>query len=288
MRSRREDGYQILRSMLGLAHDARGGHATLFMTTLREGLNLQPYVFCDESGKWQDKDFICLCGYLSTDHDWSVFTGRWGLLLEKHGFTSMHLTTYWQECRKRQWSDETSDAILHEFIDAIRDHIWLAFAVGMDVRAFKALPSHVRSALGAPDILCLHRLLRLARNRFARENYDGRISLIFDEDVEYVVKTYRIIYRLRRAHADLGRYIGAVSFADDTFLLPLQAADLLANLTSRFYRLRLVDKDTPISPLLERLLTHPQHTQYGLDREEEFWNAETLSQNWRDLVKEKL
>jgi hypothetical protein len=237
---------------MGLAHAGRRGRVT-FVGSIQRELGLQPYIFADESGKWRDKAFICLCGYLSTDDDWTAFVARWRVLLAKYEFPALHLTTYWQECKARQWSPEKTDVVLSEFIDVVREHTWLAVAVGMDTGHFKAMPSHAQRALGDPDMLCMERFLRLIRNRLAAEDYNGRISVTFDEDEEYVVKSYRIIRRLRCANPDLGRYIGAVSFADDTFLLPLQAADMLANLTSRFYRVRLLDKDAPVPPLLERL-----------------------------------
>lgn len=283
--SRKENGWETLHSMLSLARNAPQGGAVLVMPSLGPDLDLQPYIFCDESGKWHDKDFICLCGYLSSAHDWSIFVTRWGRLLAENEMPAMHMTSYWQECRERGWSEGKAEKVLAQFTDIIREHVWLAFAVGFDVRYYRTLPPHVRAALKhEPPVLCLERLLRLVRNRLHAEQYDGRVSLIIDEDTEFVIPTYRAITKLRRTREDLRRYIGAVSFADDEFLLPLQAADVLANLTSRYYRLRLTDPQMPMPPILDRLLRHPEHPEYGIDLEHELWDEKLLAHGWEKLL----
>ena len=46
------------------------------MTIMKADLDLANYVFADESGKFQDKDFICLCGFLSSGAKWDSFTAH--------------------------------------------------------------------------------------------------------------------------------------------------------------------------------------------------------------------
>src|SRR5207253_1502380 len=121
-------------------------------------------------------------------------------------------------------------------------------------------------------------------NRLASEKYTDRIALTFDEDEELAQRAYRIIYRLRKANGDLRHYIGAVSFADDTFILPLQGIDIFANLTSRWMRARIADKDAKPSPSLDRMLRSPKDTTRGIDLEQEFWDAEFLLAHWAELA----
>ena len=49
------------------------------------------------------------------------------------------------------------------------------------------------------------------------------------------MKFYNVVSRLRRVDPELGWLIGAVCFGDDTYSVPLQAADILANLTYKWF-----------------------------------------------------
>jgi hypothetical protein len=95
-----------------------------------------------------------------------------------------------------------------------------------------------------------------------------------------------MIGRLRRKDHELGTLLGAVSFADDSFILPLQAADILANLTTRWFRDRaagVAQADEP-PPLLQRLLMSPEHG-YGLEYRTELWNGDALRKHLSHFVK---
>jgi hypothetical protein len=248
---------------------------------------LAPYAFFDESGKWKDKDFICLCGYLSGASAWGKYTDEWTALLREKGFASIHFTKFFYECKRRGLDATQVTAIIEEFIDIIRKRIWLGFAIGFDAKHYRRMPSHARKAIGDPAMLCLQRLMKQIRERFHTIGYEGRIAITLDEDEEYVDKTYRTIQRLRRHDKVLGRLIGSVAFADDEFIVPLQAADIVANLTSKWFRDRMSGKATANAPpeLLNRLLMAPGNRK-GLEYCTELWDGDALDANWRQLVRD--
>lgn len=267
---------------LGFIHEH--SRSLRLRVVIRRDLTIQPFGFFDESGKWQDKDFICLCGYLSTDEKWTEFLERWRRVLDKHCLGAMHLWEFRQRCKAQGWTAAQVDSVLSEFVDVIRDCILIGFAIGLDAKHYRGMPSHAQRALGDPGVLCLHRLLRLIRDRLRKEQYTNRIAVTFDEDETYAGKWYRTICRLRKANADLGHYIGAVSFADDTFILPLQAADVLTGLTGQWFRTRAAKGDAPMPPMLDRVLRSPDVPGHGVDMEEELWDGPALNKSWKELV----
>ena len=204
------NGTAILFKMLGHNPDTRPLRWSLVMSVSPYA----PYVFCDESGKWQDRDFICLCGYLSTEDNWNRFQKDWQVLCSRFNLNGLHLCSYYDEASAKGWTAPHATEVLQEFGKVIRDNILVGFAIGLDAKYYRSLPRDQREAFDPPTA-CLQRLLRLIRNRLDRERYQGRISITLDEEEGAVISLYKSILRLRRCDPVLGRYIGAVSFADD-------------------------------------------------------------------------
>jgi len=256
------------------------------VTITKADLDLANYVFADESGQFQDKDFICLCGFLSSGAKWDSFTARWHGLLHKFGLPVVHMKAFYSDCAKLGMNEIQATHALEEFIDIIRDTISVGFAVGLDASYYRGMPDPAKEGMGDPGVACLQRLLHLIRDRFRNLGYKERISLTLDEDETYAMKFDSVIGRLRRKDHELGSLIGAVSFADDTFILPLQAADILANLTTRWFRDRATaaaQEDAP-PPLLQRLLMSPERG-YGLEYRTELWNGDALRKHLSHFVK---
>src|SRR5580704_17478528 len=64
-------------------------------------LSVALYAYLDESGKFHDgTGFICLCGYLADDVRMKRFTRRWSRLLTKYNLPPVHMTDFFEDCRK--------------------------------------------------------------------------------------------------------------------------------------------------------------------------------------------
>jgi hypothetical protein len=267
------NGTQILFRMLGL-NTERVRCATPQKLRL---MTIQPFAFFDDSGKWHDRDFVCLCGYLSDENNWNRLIAQWLPLLKKHELSSIHMANFYTTAKGKGWDQARIDSVLSEFAAVIRENVMVGFAVGMDAAHYRALPKEFKHGISTPDIACLQRMLKLIRNKLVSVNYNGKICVTIDEEEGSAIKMYQDILKLRKANPDLGQYIGAVSFADDTFIVPLQAADMLANLTYRYLCTESVSpgpEDDMPEPL-KSLIISP-HTGEGPEYIHELWSAENL------------
>jgi hypothetical protein len=118
------------------------------------------YAYLDESGKFHDgSGYICLCGYLADDARLKRFTRQWSRLLRKYNLPPIHMATFFDDCRKRNFTDKEAFKILRQFIDVIRRTRLYGFSVGVDGKHFR----HKLKLAGRPNqdpaIFAIHRIL---------------------------------------------------------------------------------------------------------------------------------
>jgi hypothetical protein len=121
------------------------------------------------------------------------------------------------------------------------------------------------------------------------DEYIPRVLLTFDEDYEYSIETYKVISRLRKLRPELMKMIRAITFADDEVFSPLQAADILANLTNAYWREQIVaEEDVPPAepdPLLKLLVTEPEHGGLIVWQPCELWTQKVIDSRWDDELR---
>ena len=133
----------------------------------RERQRLVLWGYFDESGKFADSDFVCLCGYLA-DERWEQFCFDWKLALERHGILSLHMSAL-------DWKNEKLVAGLDEFAALIRKHALYGFSVAVDAQYYRSMPIEKKKLLGNKDPrdFTFHRLLRIVRDRLKS---DGKMT----------------------------------------------------------------------------------------------------------------
>jgi hypothetical protein len=250
----------------------------------RAVMHVEPYGFFDDAGKWEDRDFICLCGYFSDGLKLEDLTQRWNEFLADKNMTRLHMTEFYSEAKKKEWDDDKCQDVLLGLARIARDHINLGFCVGLDAKHYRSIPKTRTAGIPRPNVACLQRVLWFIRERLRAENYDGRIEFTLDEEEGSVVAMYKDILALRKSRPDLGRYIGAVCFADDTFFVPLQAADMLANLTYRWFQDRIAGKASAdeLPEPLKSLIISPETGRRLV--ESELWDASALDEGIDTLL----
>jgi hypothetical protein len=280
--------------MPSLENEALRAHLALFNHTCfaipRRPLKVALYVYLDESGKFHDgTGFICLCGYMGEDAQLVKFNRRWARLLKDSGLSSLHTTKFPSECKKLGLDETEADKLLTKFIDIIRESELFGFAVGVDGKYFKQKLKLAGRPKADPALFAIHRILREMREACAQvHNHQPRIMLTFDEAEDYAITTYKLVSRLRKANPEVKEMILAITFADDEHFSPLQAADLLANLTNKYWRDSLAEASPKVPELLKRLLTPPAPGKgVAMWHKPEFWNAAEIDTHLAAIVAAK-
>jgi hypothetical protein len=178
--------------------------------------------YFDESGKFADSDFVCLCGFLSGD-TWDGFCREWKEQLIRYGFPSIHMS-------KMDWRDKQKAESLKDFVKVIRQHLILGFAVTVDAKYYRAMPVPKQKLLGEKDPrdFTFHQLLRLIRDDLHERGMDDWLALHFDYEEGFSVECLQSLIKLRSRHDFIKKLVRSIGFADDEMFYPLQAADLFA------------------------------------------------------------
>jgi Protein of unknown function (DUF3800) len=226
--------------------------------------------YFDESGKFADSDFVCLCGYLSDDR-WDKFASDWGFLLVRHGLTSLHLS-------KVDWKDHKQVSALTEFVRPIREHVFCGFSIAVDAKYYRSMPIEKRRVLGDKDPreFTFHRLLRIVRDYLKERGQDDWLSLTFDYEEGFSVQCLKSLMKLRKERDYIKTLVRNIGFADDEMFHPLQAADMFAY----GYRRSLQG----VAPEYYRILTAPvTETNPGPPCMTLFYDADLLEKTYLDL-----
>ncbi|MGH7840433.1 MAG: DUF3800 domain-containing protein [Candidatus Binataceae bacterium] len=252
-------------------------------------MSLSAYV--DESGEFHDGNgFICLCAWLGDHHGWENFNKAWNHLLAKSILPGIHMNKFYSQCRLRGINENAANDLLSPFIEAIRDNTLAGFSIGVDGRYLRQKCITAGHQLIEPQLFAVHRLLKAMREYCtawaARPDVPPWIAIVFDEDETYSLGIYRTISRLRKIFPEVKELIAAISFADDEVYAPLQASDILANLTTRYMRDRMAaqDGELPEPPILLRQLTTPFSSGLGVIYGEELWDNKRIDLYWSEIA----
>jgi hypothetical protein len=251
---------------------------------VRPDYELPPQAYFDEAGKWGDSEFVCVGGYLARDADWMALARRWVDACRHHGLPGVHTSTFRQDCRRAGKLDQ-ADAIFDDFVDIVRDHVLIGFAVAINVPDLAKVPSHIRKEVGDPQLACVQRVLRLLRDRLVAENFPDKIAITFDDSDDYAEKMHGLFNRVRKRDPSLRQSIVAVCFADDKVTQPVQAADMLVSLSLRWLKARVTTPDAPLPPPLQKLVEHKTQKGFGADLHHELWDEESLRQGFNELAR---
>jgi hypothetical protein len=200
------------------------------------------YGFLDETGDKQKDDRIFMCGYIGWDEAWNKFSPCWGHELRMASVSAIHATELLSRSdRFAGWSEDKADDLVGRLIDIIRTSIPVGIGVGLDAAHYRSLTQGQKNEIGQPQMILLSRAIKVMASvvqeaRNTGDRVEG-INITFDDSQE-ADRMLRTWLRLKKDpdHATLRGLVPSVGFADDEFFYPLQAADLLANLTNRYWQ----------------------------------------------------
>jgi hypothetical protein len=194
---------------------------------------LHVHCFLDDSGKesHQSMPYVCMAGYFTDGGALNRLHEQWLALLFKHGIEVIHmkeLIPLAGQYRDLGWDIPKRDAVLAEFIEAIRQSQITGVGVAMDMAAWRKIKKdHSDLRWGTAQEFCLSRILRQIVDRLTAANLDGIVALVFDRDPEFAAGRLSLYSDIVGHDPRARRLIKSVTFADARWYPGLQAADLL-------------------------------------------------------------
>ena len=88
----------------------------------------------DESGKFKDKNVICLAGMLAFGSFWTSLEARWRDRLQKHGIEYFHAKELWRwdgiyAAKRDMWGEAGREQVLIDFATAVQQTILTVMAL---------------------------------------------------------------------------------------------------------------------------------------------------------------
>jgi len=203
--------------------------------------------FFDETGDFASDRVSYFAGLISTAERWTPFYEEWDALLRKRGIVSFHA--------KQQRKDPV---LFRELAEVAMRHAVYGFCIGINAKDYKeASPAGSKEVKA--DMFVFLRVLKYVQESSAWANDDRHLECVFDErpDSSRFYKAWKNLKGRRMASEQL---FAAITFADDRFVTPLQAADLLCMCCTR--------------PELKSTFDFEAHPIFGKRVLREMWDAQ--------------
>jgi hypothetical protein len=201
--------------------------------------------FFDDSGKesHNQERFVSLAGYLSYPAALSAFIEEWQQLVLHHGLPGLHLRAIMRPdfLEKQGWDQAKRNAVLMEFAALIPKHKLVGVGVGIDAEHWRNLPKARRRAFGNAQEFAFQRIVWQIGNRLQGLSENDFISVCFDQDRDFSGARLNLFWHAKDRFKWARRF-HEISFGDSRYIVPLQAADLLASETRKELIRRAEDK----------------------------------------------
>lgn len=229
--------------------------------------------FFDDADSFKDSGSLCLAGYVSDQQSWTAFSNDWSTLLNKHQIGYLHISDFLSGQSPYRTVKLINDGRINtvsEFAQVIRAHALFGISVNVDTKAYKELTARERKKLSV-ERFCFYRLLRKIIARIAQCNPHEHLSIVFNDSTEYSTRFCSALRDLKIRKRAVRDAVASISFANDAMVLPLQAAELLASITTHEMRKGVREwLDSPFHDLLR--------CSYPFDQscDEEFWDRDEI------------
>jgi hypothetical protein len=194
------------------------------------------HVYLDDSESLRGDEYVCLAGFAARDSAWEEFAQKWARLLIRLNlpptgdYRFLHVSDFLSgEGVYKESSREfpVRVEIVRHFIGLIRQYIDFGIGVGVDAKALREVTAGDKKRV-SPLVFCFMRVLRNLIDHSGILSPGEIMSLVLDDSESSAMKLYGTLKTLKRLHPEVRNRVGAITFADDRFFQPLQAADLAA------------------------------------------------------------
>lgn len=223
-------------------------------------------IYLDESGKTHKGDYTSLCGYVGTHDEWARISDAWdNLKMRWGGIPPIHMSKImfdWASNpnkKRDEWGDryekfkdvwdEWRDQMLNDFASLIfRSNVACVGSV-VDSDAFRRVKLDSTCYLSDQDsnVFALQMAVTMALDRIQRIDPRPSVQLVIDDDEEHAFDYYEKFKHLRSMFEfdklpesmkprfeRMHKYIHGISFYNDRYHPPLQAADMISYISRGF------------------------------------------------------
>ena len=202
-------------------------------------LMLQAYF--DDSASANQKGIVCLAGFVASDVNCQALAHDWFRLTQKHSIKRLHTSDFLSG--KGEYEQMVADgltfdkriAIIGEFVFLFRKYVQAMIAVGVDIPAYQLAFAAYGKKFN-PVEFCFYRIIRNSIE--ASQLWEPAampLSIAFDDSRESP-KFLSAIRSLKQNRREVRKAVGAISFVDNRWVQPMQAADMFACFAVREFR----------------------------------------------------
>lgn len=194
----------------------------------RDGQLVMIRIYMDESGTHDGSPVVTVGAYVGQPKDWARFTRKWRQAL---GSVPYYHATDAQALRGlfEGWSEKERDALAIKLIEILRESPFAGQAVGINMRDYDAALAsreNLKRLFGTPYGASFHWVVATIMDAVEKHGTNEALAFFHEEnDFEAEAKeAFNWIKTHRRRHKGPMTLV----FAEKAYLVPLQAADILA------------------------------------------------------------
>jgi hypothetical protein len=182
----------------------------------------------DESGKLADSEFVAFGGCVAPENAFEAFLPKWRerLHADKLSYTSMKDAIHFRGPFEDWGRDiKRRDTLLFDLAQLLSDAPIMRVASPMTTAEFRALPETQRKRFGNDIVYCG---FEACIQGMLNQGTNLALHIACDLSEEYAKKCLTLFNKLRARNEVIKSRCFAITFADDTQHLGLQAADMVA------------------------------------------------------------
>ena len=210
----------------------------------------------DATGKLPGSEILGIGGVVARTEVWERIEAMWLDVLKRYQVPVFHMT----ECDSLkgdffQWSRIQADALINELLDCFLGSPAFLVCGTVLVKDYdEMLPELLKEqVVRHPYHAALHACIGRILGRLP-PHFNESVGFVLDRQEEFSKYAIEGFEHLRRESGD--RRIGSVTYDDKAQRIPLQVADIVANVMTRHMRLE-QKRPGPPEYWMQRLLKHP-------------------------------
>jgi hypothetical protein len=200
------------------------------------------HMFCDESGKVHNSDYISFCAFLGNNEQWTKLLPAWKALRIALHVPPIHVSAIlhptenngWLEVKNRWGSDwdHKSEEMLDDFASIIEGAKVVSVGAVVDARSFRGMSLPLLKAElqeEDPHYFAFEVTVLTSLEKVTWGGSEDVLGLQVDDDEEKAILCYQLLRSLKSHSAKARERIGGICFVSDALYPGIQAADMLSH-----------------------------------------------------------